>query len=252
MWFFIFFSSWKHHQYFSIDPVKNVHILLNSCSGITKVARNHATKHPHFAEKQAGHHKRVKKILWQNVHISLSRQQDITNGSKNPVTKCPHFAEKSAGHHKCVHKILWQKTFTFCWAGGRTSQQGPKIMRQNVHISLKSQLDILNMLKYPVTKCSHFAEQPAGHHKWVQNHVDMMLQSILSWVDNMSHVTKLSTLKQGWTKNTWTDRTGIRMSQGQIGTAEGLFGGQIVWVELSCGRFVCGRIVKAPIILLTA
>ncbi len=86
----------------------------------------------------------------------------------------------------------------------------------------------------------------------VQNHVDMMLQSILSRLDNMSHVTKLSTLKPGWTKNTWRDRTDVCLSKGQFGTAEGLLGGQIVWVELSCGRFVCGRIVKAPKTLLTA
>jgi hypothetical protein len=43
--------------------------------------------------------------------------------SKNPVTKRPQFVEQAAGHHKCS-----------------------KIMQQNVHISLKSQLDIANML----------------------------------------------------------------------------------------------------------
>jgi hypothetical protein len=42
---------------------------------------------------------------------------------KNPVTKRPQFAEQVAGHHKC-----------------------PKIMRQNVHTSLKSRLDIANVL----------------------------------------------------------------------------------------------------------
>jgi hypothetical protein len=45
------------------------------------------------------------------------------NMSKNPVTKCPQFVEQAAGHHKCS-----------------------KIMRQNVHISLKSGLDIANVL----------------------------------------------------------------------------------------------------------
>jgi hypothetical protein len=42
---------------------------------------------------------------------------------KNPVTKRPQFAEQVAGHHKC-----------------------PKIMRQNVHTSLKSWLDVANLL----------------------------------------------------------------------------------------------------------
>ncbi len=37
-----------------------------------------------------------------------------------------------------------------------------------------------------------------------------------------------------------------RMSQGQIVTAGGSLGRRIVWVEMSCGRFVGGRIVKAP------
>jgi hypothetical protein len=39
------------------------------------------------------------------------------------VTKHPQFAEQAAGHHKC-----------------------PKIMPQNVHISLKSRLDIAKVL----------------------------------------------------------------------------------------------------------
>jgi hypothetical protein len=47
-------------------------------------------------------------------------------------------------------------------------------------------------------------------------------------------------------KNTWTDQTGARMSQGQIVTADILFCGQIVWVEISPGKFASGRIVKAP------
>jgi hypothetical protein len=48
------------------------------------------------------------------------------------------------------------------------------------------------------------------------------------------HVTfdKPSTLKPVWTKNTWTDLIGVRMSQGRNVTADGLLGRQIVWVEL--------------------
>ncbi len=40
--------------------------------------------------------------------------------------------------------------------------------------------------------------------------------------------------------------TGVRMSRGQIVSADGSLDGRIVWVELSRGRFVGGRIVKAP------
>jgi hypothetical protein len=50
-------------------------------------------------------------------------------------------------------------------------------------------------------------------------------------------------MKQAWPKNTWTNHIGVRMSQGQIVTADGLFGGGIVWIELLRGRFVGGRIV---------
>jgi hypothetical protein len=94
------------------------------------------------------------------------------------VTKRPHFAEQEAGHHKC-----------------------PKIMQQKIQISLKSQLDIANVLKNPVAKHPHVAKQPAGHHKWVQKFCDKsskfrfrkgwtkMSQSILRRVDIMSHVT---------------------------------------------------------------
>jgi hypothetical protein len=63
------------------------------------------------------------------------------------VAKRPHFAEQAAGHHK-----------------------RPKIMQQNVHILLKSQLDVANVLKNPVTKHPHFTEQVAGHHKCPKNH----------------------------------------------------------------------------------
>jgi hypothetical protein len=40
------------------------------------------------------------------------------------------------------------------------------------------------------------------------------------------------------------------MRQGRIVTADGLLGGQIVWMELSSGRFMGGRIIKAPKYLL--
>jgi hypothetical protein len=42
------------------------------------------------------------------------------------------------------------------------------------------------------------------------------------------------------------DHTGVRMSKGQIVTADGSLGGLIVWVESLRGWFVGGRIVKTP------
>jgi hypothetical protein len=87
------------------------------------------------------------------------------------MTKHPHFAQKPAGQHKCVKKNPVTKHPHFAeQAAG--SQMGLKIMRQNVHISLKSWLDVTNVLKNPLTKHPHFAERPARHHKWVQKSYD--------------------------------------------------------------------------------
>jgi hypothetical protein len=65
------------------------------------------------------------------------------------------------------------KTSTVCWAGVKRCHRCPKIRRQNVHTSLKSRLDIANVLgKSPVKKRPHVAKQPAGRHKWVQKCCD--------------------------------------------------------------------------------
>jgi hypothetical protein len=133
-----------------------------------------------------------------------------------------------------------------------------KIMRQNVHILLKSQLDIAKLSKNHMTKRPHFAEQPAGYLKWVQKSCDKPSKFRFRkgghdvsehFEEGERHVTcdKPSTSKPGWTKNTWTDHTGVRMSQGQVVTADGLLGGRIVWFELSRGWFVGGWIIKASI-----
>ncbi len=84
-----------------------------------------------------------------------------------------------------------------------------------------------------MTKRPHFASGKGGH--------DVTGQVV--WGGQYVTSDKLSTSKLGWTKHTWTDRLGVRMSQGCIVTADGSLGGQIVWVELSRGRFVSGRIV---------
>jgi hypothetical protein len=102
------------------------------------MSKNKGTKHPHFAEKPAGHRKRV---------------------GKNPVTKRPHVAKQLAGRHKWVPKCC-DKPSKF--ASGKSG--------------------------HDVTE--HFGE--GGHYVTSD---------------------KPSTLKAGWTKNTWTDRIGGRMSQ---------------------------------------
>jgi hypothetical protein len=58
------------------------------------------------------------------------------------VTKRPQFAEQAAGHHKCA-----------------------EIGVTNVHISLKSRLDMANVLKKSCDKRPQFVEEVAGHHK---------------------------------------------------------------------------------------
>jgi hypothetical protein len=80
---------------------------------------------------------------------------------------------------------------------------GPKFMQQNIHISLKSRPDIANGLKNPATKHPHFASGKGGRD--VTKHFEEIGH----------HVTcdKLSTLKPGWMKNTWTDCISVRMSQ---------------------------------------
>ncbi len=84
-----------------------------------------------------------------------------------------------------------------------------------------------------MTKHPHFASGKGGH--------DVIGQVV--WGGQYVTCDKLSTSKLGWKKNTGTDRIGVRMSQGHIVTADGSLGGRIVWVELSRGRFVSGRIV---------
>jgi hypothetical protein len=53
----------------------------------------------------------------------------------------------------------------------------------NVHISLKSLLDMANMLKNPVTKRPQFAEQAAGHHKCPKIMQQNVHTSLKSWLD---------------------------------------------------------------------
>jgi hypothetical protein len=54
-------------------------------------------------------------------------------------------------------------------------------MQQNVHISLKSQLEIINVLKNPVTKCPHFAEQAAQMGPKIMRQNNHIL--LKSWLD---------------------------------------------------------------------
>jgi hypothetical protein len=72
--------------------------------------------------------------------------------------------------------------------------------------------------KNPVTKHLHFTSGKSGHD--VTEHFE----------EGGRHVTsdKSSTSKLGWTKNTWMDRIGVRISQGRIVTAEGLLGARLV------------------------
>jgi hypothetical protein len=90
-----------------------------------------------------------------------------------------------------------------------------------------------NLSRNLVTKHPHFASGKGGH--------DVTGQVV--WGGQYVTSDKPSTSKLGWTKNTWTDRIGVKMSLGRIVTADGSLGGWIVWVELSHGRFVGGRIV---------
>ncbi len=91
----------------------------------------------------------------------------------------------------------------------------------------------------PVTKHPHFASGMGGHN--VTGQV----------VGGGQHVTcdKPSTSKPGRTKNTRADCIGVRMFQERIVTADGSLGRRILWVEMSGGQLVAGRIVWAPKLL---
>jgi hypothetical protein len=69
---------------------------------------------------------------------------------------------------------------------------------------LNSRQDITNESKNHVTNHPNFTSGKGGHD--VTEHFE----------EGGRHVRcdKLSTLKPGWMKNTWMDRTGVRMSQG--------------------------------------
>jgi hypothetical protein len=90
-----------------------------------------------------------------------------------------------------------------------------------------------SLSKNPETTRPHFASGKGGH--------DVTGQVV--WGGQYVTCDKLSTSKLGWTKNTWTDRIGVRMSQRRIVIADSSLSGRIVWVELSRGRFVVGQIV---------
>jgi hypothetical protein len=80
---------------------------------------------------------------------------------------------------------------------------------------MNSRQDTTNGSKNHVTNHPDFASGKGGHD--AKEHFE----------EGGRHVTcdKPSTLKPGWTKYTWTNRTVVRMSQGQIVTAD------IRWVD---------------------
>jgi hypothetical protein len=77
------------------------------------------------------------------LHRTCDKSSTFHNVARNHGAKCPHFTEKLAGHHKCVKKnpVTKHPHFAFHLLG---HHKCPKIMKQNAHISLKSQLDITN------------------------------------------------------------------------------------------------------------
>jgi hypothetical protein len=73
---------------------------------------------------------------------------------------------------------------------------------------------------------------------------DKILQGVgMSHCDKPSKFTRSECHNLGWTNNRSTLRRNVT---GAIVSAGGSLGGRIVWVKMSRGRFVGGRIVKAP------
>jgi hypothetical protein len=120
----------------------------------------------------------------------------------DPVTKCPQFAEQV----------------------GRTSQMSKNKATKRLHFAEKPAGHRKHVGKSPVRKRLHVAKQLAGRHKWVPKCCDNRpnFASGKGGHDVTEHfgdgghyvtIDKPSTLKAEWTKNTWTDRIGGRMSQ---------------------------------------
>jgi hypothetical protein len=65
-------------------------------------------------------------------------------------------------------KIMWQMS-TFCLTAGWTLKMCPKIMAQNVHLSLNDWPSITNVPKIVLQNATHFALEPAGHQKVTRN-----------------------------------------------------------------------------------
>jgi hypothetical protein len=108
------------------------------------MSRNRVTNHQHFAEKQAGHRKRVDKILRQNIHSSLSRWKDITNVQKS-CNKMSTFWWKAGWTSQMCWEKSCDKTSTCHQTAGRTSQVGPKILWQTMQISLQERMDMMSL-----------------------------------------------------------------------------------------------------------
>jgi hypothetical protein len=145
---------------------------------------------------------------------------------KKNLTKCLHSVLQPVGHHKCSQKP-WNKISTFDLQSAGHHKCGKKHM----------------------TKCPHFAWLLARHHNCIQKPCDKPSKFCFRKGRTWCHIAfwgGLTSCYMWQTFNTWTDRSGERMSQGQIVKADSSLCGRIVWVELSCGRFVSGRIVKEP------
>jgi hypothetical protein len=140
--------------------------------------------------------------VWQMSTFSWKAGWTWQTCWKNPVTKRPQFAEQVAGHHKCP-KIMRQNVHTSLKSRLDITNMLGKILWQNVHLSPNSWQDITNGSKNFVTNRPNFASGKGGHD--VTEHFEEGGRYVTS--------DKLSTLKPGWTKNMWKDRIGGRMSR---------------------------------------
>ncbi len=113
------------------------------------------------------------------------------------MTKRPQFAEQVAGHHKCP-KIMRQNVHTFLKSRLDIANVLGKTLGQNPHLSPNCWQDITNGSKNVVTNRPNFASGKGGHD--VTENFGEGERYVTS--DNPS------TLKPGWTKNTWTDHIG--------------------------------------------
>ncbi len=142
------------------------------------------------------------KILWQNVHILLNSRWDIiTNVDRNHATKL-HILLKSLLDITNVSKKSCDKKSTFRWTANRTSQIDQKILWQTILIFFRETVDLMSQsILRRVENVSHVTNHSSGSLGWWKNLVqakECHRRQFVGWTDSVGQVV-------AWLVRVWTD-----------------------------------------------